>query len=163
MKYSIFFLLCMTTLLLLMLIREPKNIRIAAKACTEVTWASLTPWRKNYPPPQPSKHTKWFIVWLKPHTDIMWWHEIQKATVLSWQPPHGKASYMRKASVAMTPHVWKAWWKSASSGYFTAASMMIHHPVKNCNKHKAPARTRTSDVERGGKNPEALHLVTASA
>lgn len=51
-------------------------------------------------------------------------------------PWNSRVSYMRKASVAMTPHVWKAWWKSASSGYFTAASMMIHHPVKNCISHK---------------------------
>ena len=41
-------------------------------------------------------------------------------------------SYMRKATVAMTPQVWKAWWNSSSAGYFTAASMMIHQPVKHC-------------------------------
>lgn len=94
-------------------------------------------------------------MWLNLHTDIMWWCEIHEANVFLRAPPPRKStvSYMRKASVAMTPQVWKAWWNSASSGYFTAASMMIHHPVKNCTNHKHEhARQMWTELKQ-----EALH------
>lgn len=40
-------------------------------------------------------------------------------------------SYKKNAKVANTPHVWKALLKSFSSGYIAAASITIHHPLKN--------------------------------
>lgn len=91
------------------------------------------------------------------HHVVIWnsWIQDLFLTVPPWK---STVSYMRKASVAMTPHVWKAWWKSASSGYFTAASMMIHHPVKNCINHKHQhARQMWTELKQ-----EALHPVRAT-
>lgn len=38
---------------------------------------------------------------------------------------------MKKASVENTPQVWKAWFICSGLGYTTAASIIIHQPVKN--------------------------------
>jgi len=38
---------------------------------------------------------------------------------------------MKKAMVEKTPHVWKAWFICSWDGYVTAASIIIHQPVKN--------------------------------
>lgn len=40
-------------------------------------------------------------------------------------------TYMKKAMVEKTPQVWKAWFICSWVGYATAASIMIHQPVKN--------------------------------
>ena len=40
----------------------------------------------------------------------------------------------KKAMVPMTPGVWYAWLKSFMSGYFAAASITTHQPLKNWNK-----------------------------
>jgi len=39
---------------------------------------------------------------------------------------------MKSATVASTPQMWHAWWKSFCSGYAIAASTMIHQPILNC-------------------------------
>lgn len=41
------------------------------------------------------------------------------------------STYMKNAKVEKTPHVWKAWFICSCDGYMTAASIMIHQPVKN--------------------------------
>lgn len=41
------------------------------------------------------------------------------------------STYMKKAKVEKTPQVWKAWFIWSCEGYMTAASIMIHQPVKN--------------------------------
>lgn len=38
---------------------------------------------------------------------------------------------MKNAMVEKTPHVWNAWFICSWDGYVTAASIMIHQPVKN--------------------------------
>lgn len=38
---------------------------------------------------------------------------------------------MKKAMVEKTPQVWNAWFICSWDGYVTAASIMIHQPVKN--------------------------------
>lgn len=44
---------------------------------------------------------------------------------------YGMNTYMKKAMVEKTPQVWKAWFICSWVGYATAASIMIHQPVKN--------------------------------
>lgn len=39
-----------------------------------------------------------------------------------------------------TPQVWKAWFICSWSGYMTAASIMIHQPVKNWEHRRSPVR-----------------------
>lgn len=41
------------------------------------------------------------------------------------------STYMKNAKVEKTPQVWKAWFICSCDGYMTAASIMIHQPVKN--------------------------------
>lgn len=45
---------------------------------------------------------------------------------------------MKNAKVEKTPHVWKAWFICSCDGYMTAASIMIHQPVKNWEHRTEP-------------------------
>lgn len=43
-------------------------------------------------------------------------------------------THMKRAKVPITPQVWHAWWNWDCDGYPAAASMTIHHPIKNCHR-----------------------------
>lgn len=84
---------------ILMLIKQTKNIRIAAKACTKAALVSLYALEKKLSPLTSNdinlfKTHQVDIMWLRPHTDIMWWHEIHEAKIFSWQSPHEKAQFL---------------------------------------------------------------------
>lgn len=50
---------------------------------------------------------------------------------------------MKNAMVEKTPHVWKAWFICSWDGYVTAASIMIHQPVKNWGQRSGTGGRQT--------------------
>lgn len=77
----------------------------------------------------------WYQIYFLCYSTHVIWKTCRLSFKASETPNSCRLSYMRKATVAMTPQVWYAWWNSSSAGYFTAASMMIHQPVKNCKNN----------------------------
>lgn len=60
-----------------------------------------------------------------------YYYFVMRRVSMSTDRARSSSTYMKNAKVEKTPHVWKAWFICSCDGYMTAASIMIHQPVKN--------------------------------